>query len=495
MDATNTTIESDAATACQAEDGASKGSSVQIMGILNVTPDSFSDGGLYTCPNKALNFAQNLIAAGASIIDVGGESSRPGAEPVSVEEELARVLPVIEGLSKYLQFQSLEEKVRISIDSYHPEVAAAACKAGASIINDISGFRDSEMIEVAVAAEVDCVLMHMAGEPRTMQNDPFYVDVAEEVCDYLLEGAQRLREAGIPAHRIFLDPGFGFGKMQNHNFELFLHMDILARRVHDEGYRLLAGISRKSFIANIFGIDDACARDEASAELAAALVAGGANVVRAHNPELTKAALAKMTSESAYIALGSNLGGPIVNIAKALCLLDELPLTQVKEIASPVMSEPAYDADQMSFTNTVCRVETKLGPLALFAYMQAIEVDMGREKTRVNGPRVIDLDLLSYGDHIIDLPDLTVPHPRMNERTFVLEPLQEIAPDFVLPGGLPLEPASKIYGAITARIPLNLLQSEIEQKKQRSQRIAERERKDKQDPYDWSNWDNWSKNS
>ncbi|MCL2438472.1 MAG: dihydropteroate synthase [Coriobacteriia bacterium] len=461
------------------------------MGVLNVTPDSFSDGGAYLCPDKAVEFALAMIDAGAHVIDVGGESSRPGAEPVSAKKELSRILPAIEKL----RIRAPEE-VRISVDTYHPEVAAAACKAGASIINDITGFRNPEMIKVAVEAGADCVVMHMAGEPRTMQDDPFYVDVAQEVCDYLLESAQRLEAAGIPAERILLDPGFGFGKTQNHNLELLLQANTIAGRIHDAGYRLLVGISRKSFIGAIFGTNNALDRDEASAELVAALAASGADILRVHNPGLTRNVLANMTagagredtSNVAYIALGSNLGGPVANIAEALCYLDMLPLTQVKEIAPPVMSEPAYDTDQTPFTNTVCCIETQMGALALFSYLQAIEVDMGREKTRENGPRVIDLDLLSYNDEVIDLPGLTVPHPRMNERAFVLDPLREIAPGFTLPDGSRLEPASEVYGAITAQIPLELLQSEINQRKQQKLRAARRGNKDSQNPYDWNSW-------
>jgi len=162
------------------------------------------------------------------------------------------------------------------------------------------------------------------------------------------------------------------------------------------------------------------------------------------------------------------MGGTVSNIATALNAVDALPLTQLQEVATPVMSEPAYDSNQQAFTNTVCRVETQLGPLALFAYLQAIEVDMGREKTHENGPRLIDLDLLSFGDQIINLPRLTVPHPRMSERAFVLEPLREIAPDYALPDGSKLSPVQKIYGAIQTESPLELLQAEMAEKKERA---------------------------
>jgi len=435
----------------------------QMMGVLNVTPDSFSDGGLYTCPDKAAECAQRLVSAGASIVDVGGESSRPGAEPVSANEEIARVLPLIEKLHAQLPASD----VRISIDTYRPETAAAACRAGAGVINDISGFRDPEMLKVAVDTGAECVLMHMAGTPRDMQDNPFYLDVVQEVGDYLLEGAARLESAGIAADRIILDPGFGFGKTKDHNLELFLHMGMLAKRIHAAGYRLLVGISRKSLIGSLFGIDEPQERDLASAELAAALASAGADIIRTHNP-CASLQVSSDAPTTAYIALGSNMGGTVSNIATALNAVDALPLTQLQEVATPVMSEPAYDSNQQAFTNTVCRVETQLGPLALFAYLQAIEVDMGREKTHENGPRLIDLDLLSFGDQIINLPRLTVPHPRMSERAFVLEPLREIAPDYALPDGSKLSPAQKIYGAIQTELPLELLQAEMAEKKERA---------------------------
>ena len=457
--------------------------SATIMGILNVTPDSFSDGGLYTCPSKAVEFAHDLQNSGANIIDVGGQSSRPNAEPISVEVELSRVLPVVEGIHRELHAGTILGTTRTSIDTYYPEVARAACEAGASIINDISGFTDPEMVKVAAGTGADCVLMHMAGEPRTMQDNPFYIDVVQEVCDYLLEGAERLVEAGIPKERIFLDSGYGFGKTKDHNLELFLHSDKMAEQIHAAGYKMLVGISRKSFIGSLFGIDDPQARDELSAELAAALAVpsstSSVDVLRVHNVALTKQALKDLSDSInsaqttvAYIALGSNLGGPVANIAEALCAMDNLPLTSVKEIATPVLSEPAYDSNQMPFTNTVCRIETYLPASALFAYLQAIEVDMGREKLREKGPRIIDLDLLSYGDSSIDLPKLKVPHPRMAERAFVLEPLQEIAADFTLPDGSKLVPADEVYGTITTTIPMELLQSEIDRKKELAIRLA-----------------------
>ena len=421
----------------------------RIVGILNVTPDSFSDGGKYEDPAKATAHAIELTNAGAHIIDIGGESTRPGAEPTPADLEKARILPVLKDL------RSRCPDIALSIDTRHCEVAHAACAAGATMINDVSGFTDPAMIEIARASQTSCVLMHMAGEPQTMQIAPAYDDVLVEVGDYLLEGAARLEAAGVPQQRIILDPGFGFGKSKEHSLSLFLRFKELAKRVHSAGaYRLLIGLSRKRIIADLFGIEHPPDRDQASAELGAALSAAGAAFVRVHNPGATVHALTHQSAapRDAYIALGSNRGNRRAQLETALRMLDALPLTQVSAVATPVLSEPAYDTDQQPFINTVCRLSTQLGVHALFAYTQAIEQAMGRAKTRVNGPRVIDLDVLACGDECINLPSLTIPHARLTERAFVVEPLREIAPDFCLPDGRVLDPGSAVQGRIIRRL-------------------------------------------
>jgi len=437
----------------------------QIVGVLNITPDSFSDGGLYLDVDCALKRAHEMYNDGALIIDIGGQSSRPGAEPVATDIELARVLPIIERLSTELP------TVRISIDTYCPKVAIAACGAGATIINDITGFSNPEMIEAALQAGADCVLLHMAGNPHTMQDNPFYIDVAFEVSEYLMEGAERLTAAGVSAEKIILDPGYGFGKTLDHNLELLLHASELAERVHKAGHKLLIGVSRKSFIGNLFGIEDPVQRDEASAQFAAVFAANGVDYLRVHDVAISLRAIERLMDSrtpavDAYIALGSNMGGSMGNIANALRHLDALPHTSLEDYAAPVMSEPAYDADQTSFTNTVCRLKTQLEPLALFAYMQAIEVEMGREETRPNGPRIIDLDLLTYGNQVIDLPELQVPHSRMAERAFVVEPLHQIAPNFTLPNGSTLDSRYATHGKIISNLPKAAIESELLRKQE-----------------------------
>jgi dihydropteroate synthase len=217
------------------------------MGVVNVTPDSFSDGGRWLDSEAAITHGLELARQGATILDIGGESTRPGAEPVGAEEELIRVIPVIEGLAA-----ALPAGARISIDTTKAEVASAALAAGASIINDVTAFTgDPEMLGVAVDSDCNICLMHMQGEPRTMQANPTYGDVVKDVCSYLQVQVEGLVEAGVDAKRIWLDPGIGFGKTVAHNLELLNRLD----EVVALGHPVLLGTSRKSFIGKITGAE------------------------------------------------------------------------------------------------------------------------------------------------------------------------------------------------------------------------------------------------
>lgn len=250
-----------------------------IMGILNVTPDSFSDGGRYDDPAAAVARAERIISEGAAILDVGGESTRPGAEAVPVAAELARVRPVV------LRFA--HEAVPVSVDTRHAEVASACVEAGASIINDVSGFRDRAMTDVAVASGVGVIIMHMLGEPATMQDEPHYDDVVREVGGFLVAQATMLQAAGVARERIAIDPGIGFGKTLEHNLELLRHLSELA----ELGFPLVVGVSRKRFIGAITGIEEPHKRLGGS--LASMLFAAsrGADVLRVHDVEATAQAL------------------------------------------------------------------------------------------------------------------------------------------------------------------------------------------------------------
>lgn len=253
-----------------------------VMGIVNVTPDSFSDGGRYEAPSDAVAHALRLRKAGADIIDIGGESTRPGALPVSPAEELARVRPVVSRLAA-------EKAFPVSIDTRRADVAAACVEAGASIINDVSGFRDPAMLSVAAGSYVGVVAMHMLGEPTTMQDDPRYDDVVSEVREYLLARAEDLREAGVDADRICIDPGIGFGKTLEHNLELLRGLPELVKA----GYPVLLGVSRKRFIATLGGAGAADPMQRLGGSIAAAVwaVMHGVAIVRVHDVAETVQAL------------------------------------------------------------------------------------------------------------------------------------------------------------------------------------------------------------
>ncbi|MHB1836391.1 MAG: dihydropteroate synthase [Solirubrobacteraceae bacterium] len=215
-----------------------------VMGIVNVTPDSFSDGGLYVDPSAAVEHALELEAQGATILDVGGESTRPGAQPVSEGEELARVIPVIEGL------HAAGTRAQVSIDTSKAAVAEAALAAGATIVNDVTALRgDPRMAEVVAGAHAGCCLMHMLGEPRTMQRDPHYDEVVADVKQFLEQRLQYATGAGIDERGIMLDPGIGFGKTDAHNLQLLARLGELAAI----GPPILIGTSRKSFLGRITG--------------------------------------------------------------------------------------------------------------------------------------------------------------------------------------------------------------------------------------------------
>lgn len=242
------------------------------MGIVNVTPDSFSDGGLFFDADAAVEHGRRLVAEGADVLDVGGESTRPGAEPVDAGEEKRRVLPVIEGLAR-------ATGVPISVDTTKAEVARAALDAGASIVNDVSAGRfDPDMLPLVAERGVPVVLMHMRGEPRTMQQDPVYRDVVGEVSAFLAERARGARALGVPASRIVIDPGFGFGKTREHNLVLLRRLRELTRL----GYPVLAGTSRKSFIGLTLDLPVE-ERIEGTAATVALAVAAGAAILRVHD--------------------------------------------------------------------------------------------------------------------------------------------------------------------------------------------------------------------
>jgi dihydropteroate synthase len=243
-----------------------------VMGVLNVTPDSFSDGGQFLDTDKAVEHGLKMAAEGAAIIDIGAESTRPGAEPVSMDEQIRRVVPVIEALCRKID-------VPISIDTNSSEVAKAALEAGASMINDITALSDERMGKLAAEEQVPVVLMHMQGTPATMQIEPKYEDVVGEVLRFLLGWAKRAEQFGIPKERIFIDPGIGFGKTLKHNLLLLRNID----KFVSTGYRVLVGTSRKSFIGKITDKNKPVDRIFGTAASVALCATGGVSIVRVHD--------------------------------------------------------------------------------------------------------------------------------------------------------------------------------------------------------------------
>lgn len=406
------------------------------MGILNVTPDSFSDGGQHEGLDAALAHAERMVEEGARIIDVGGESTRPGAAPVSVEEELARVLPVVKAL--------VQRELCVSVDTRHAEVARACLEAGASVVNDVSGFRDAAMVEAVRASDCGLVVMHMRGdEPATMQRDTVYGDVVVDVRDWLRNQAASLEAAGIAHDRICIDPGPGFGKTPSQTLELVRNFQEFVRL----GYPVMVAVSRKSFLGWAYHIDDPAARDEVSATEALMACELGASVVRTHNVAATVTALKELRP---YVLLGMGCNVPLVAspgeeregkiamLNQAITELCSLPDSQIVDISSFYESEPAYYLDQDAFVNAVVLLRTGIPPKELLGYLHAVENSLGRVRKIENGPRTCDLDILDYQLYVADTEELTLPHPRILERDFVVQPLLELVPGHVLANDVPV---------------------------------------------------------
>ncbi|MCM2327649.1 MAG: dihydropteroate synthase [Lysobacter sp.] len=274
----------------------------RVMGILNVTADSFSDGGRFLAEPRAIEHGLALAADGADLVDVGGESTRPGAVPVALEVELARVMPVVQAL--------VREGVAVSVDTMKPEVMRRAVDAGCAMVNDVNGFRAGGAITAVAGSDAGLCVMHMPGTPETMQADPRYDDVVAEVRDYLLERVAALEAAGVARERIALDPGFGFGKTFAHNAALLAGLPALAAT----GYPVVAGLSRKRMIGEITGrpVEDRVAGSVAAALLA---VQNGASIVRVHDVKETVDALKVLKA----LTPGSSPGGrgePVLNVAR-----------------------------------------------------------------------------------------------------------------------------------------------------------------------------------
>lgn len=415
-----------------------------IMGILNVTPDSFSDGGSYNTAEEAIAAGLAMVDAGAHIIDVGGESTRPGSQEIDPEVELARVLPVVEGL--------VAAKVCVSIDSRHPSVAQAALEAGASILNNVDGFEDPSMIVLAKASDAGLVVVH--NQPLPEAKGGAYLDPVKEVCDYLKARASALEAAGIDRQRLCLDPGPGFSKDASQTLEIVRNIHEVSRL----GYPVMAALSRKSYIGEAYGIEEPKERDLASAAEALMACEAGATIIRTHNVALTAQTL-KDLRPLVVLSLGSNVAlvanpgeeqaGKIAQLNHAISQLCTLPDSSIVDISPFYASEPAYREDQEDFVNAIVLMRCGVPPKELLKYLHVIENSLGRVREQVNGPRTCDIDIVDYQMYECQSDMLTLPHPRALERDFVVAPLAWLRPHFVFADGTTLDQANPIYGKAT----------------------------------------------
>ena len=404
-----------------------------LMGILNVTPDSFSDGGRHFDPGSAVARAKGMVAEGAAIVDIGGESTRPGHAPVSAEEELWRVKPVLEALVA-------DFDVAVSIDTGKAAVAREAARLGASVINDVWGLqRDPGMADAVADTGSAVVVMH--NRERTDGT----IDILDDVERFFERSLNLAAGAGVPFSRILLDPGVGFGKTPEQNHSCIWNLD----RFRRFGAPVLVGLSRKSFLGRITGAE---VDNRLPGTLAADTIAlmRGASVLRVHDVAENRAALDIFKTLSAaakpsarleddgrariVLALGGNVGDKTLSLRRALRAIAGEPGIELTAVSRLYRTAPWGKKDQDWFVNACALGLTRLAPEALLERMKALEVDLGRVSTERWGPRVIDIDLVAYDDISLRSEKLTLPHPELFNRAFVLVPLAEIAPDLIIAG-------------------------------------------------------------
>ncbi len=430
-------------------------SSPQLMGILNVTPNSFSDGGRHFDPTAAVASAKAMLAEGAAIIDVGGESTRPGHVPVSEDEELRRVVPALEALA--------ELDAPISIDTSKAAVAREAARLGACVINDVWGMqRDPDMADAVAETGSAVVIMH------NRQQADEAIDILDDVDRFFERSLNLAAGAGVPFGRILLDPGIGFGKTRRQNHACIWNLDRLRRL----GAPILVGLSRKSFIG---GIIDAEVDRRLPGTLAADTIAlmRGASVLRVHDVAENRAALAVFMALAGaaapssaakpgddgrtpiVLALGGNVGDKVASLRRALRALASEGGIELAAVSRFYLTAPWGKTDQDWFVNACALGRTRLEPEALLERIKALEVELGRAPAERWGPRVIDIDLIAYGDVTLKTDRLTLPHPELFNRAFVLVPLAEIAPDLVIAGVGVGEAAARLKAEAAEVLPLD----------------------------------------
>ena len=407
-----------------------------VMGIVNVTPDSFSGDGVLAVDAAAAQ-ARQMEADGADLIDVGGESTRPetwSRPGLPAEAELARVIPVLEALRGQLS-------IPISIDTYKSSVAEAAVRAGAALVNDVWGLqRDPDLAATVAALRVPVVIMHN-------QRGTEYRDVISDIMVALREAMKRAVAAGVDENRIIVDPGIGFGKTREHNLEIVQRLSEL--RVL--GRPILIGPSRKSFIGKTLNttVDD---RLEGTAAAVALSIAGGADLVRVHDVRAMLRvvrmadAIVRPRVVRVFLALGSNLGDRAQYLARAR---EGLATAGVRLVRASRESDtaPIGVTEQPRFLNQVLEVETSIPPQALLTAVKQLETDLGRVARTRWGPREIDIDILLYGSDVVHEGALQIPHPELPNRRFLLELLTEVDPQLVHPV------TGETVGAMLQRVP------------------------------------------
>jgi dihydropteroate synthase len=429
--------------------------SPQLMGILNVTPDSFSDGGRHSDLAAAVARARAMVADGAAIVDVGGESTRPGHVPVPEDEELRRVVPALEALA--------ELDGPISIDTSKAKVAREAARLGACVINDVWGLqRDPGMADAVAETSSAVVVMHNrdAADPA--------IDILDDVERFFERSLNLAAGAGVPFGRILLDPGVGFGKTRQQNHACIWNLDRFRRL----GAPILVGLSRKSFIG---GIIDAEVDRRLPGTLAADTIAlmRGASVLRVHDVVENRAALAVFLALKTaaapplaaqphddgkariVLALGGNVGDKAKSLRRALRAIAGEPGMELTAVSRLYRTAPWGKTDQDWFVNACALGRTSLKPEALLEHVKRLEVELGRKPTERWGPRVIDIDLIAYDDVTLKAERLTLPHPELFNRAFVLMPLAEIAADLVIAGVRVGDAAARLGAAAAEILPLD----------------------------------------
>lgn len=447
----------------------------RVMGILNCTPDSFSDGGQFKTPEDAIVRGLEMLDEGADIIDVGGESTRPGHTPVSADEEGKRVIPVVRGL--------VEAGATVSIDTRHPEVASLAVKLGASIINDVTGFTNPEMVKVALECDCGLVIMHDGGvansgtrqsvsldsearearahaasglaAPTRHTTLPDQAPIMRRVMGFLGDQARELMRQGVARERICVDPGPGFSKEAPEDIVIQRSMDKLVSM----GYPVCCAVSRKRFVGALSGIDEASERDAATTGLCVAAVQNGARILRVHNVAQVADALntywsvAHSDARRAFVALGSNVGDRLEYLGKACKAIDAIPLTCMVNVSHAYESDPAYGI-ALPVANAVAEIKTELAPMVLLKSLLEVENKLGRKRVKGeegHGPRTIDCDLIWMEDETHAGKRLCLPHPRMHERDFVIVPMEDLMHDpvrFLAHSGIEVTPREERVGIV-----------------------------------------------